>query len=81
MKHETCWASTDKALVEQWQSGCKGRCVLAEAFEETLQTSELRIFLEGLDATHEEPERIHSRGCWVTLFRVLFATLPSKRAR
>ena len=81
MKHETCRASTDKALVDQWQAGGKGRSELMAAVTAILQSSELLTFLEGLNATEEEPEPINSRGCWVMLCRTCLLTLPSSRAR
>ena len=81
MRLETCWASTDKALTQEWQSGLKGRRRLVAAVEAILQAPELMDFLEGMDATDEEPETIHSKGFWVTMSRMMLLTLPSCRVR
>ena len=81
MKHETCWASTDRAIVQQWQSGAKGRRTLVASVEETMQSPELQDFLEGMDGTAEEPEAIHSKGFLVMLSRTFFLTVPSYRVR
>ena len=81
MKHETCRASTDKALVDLWQAGGKGRCALNAAITDTLQSSELQGFLESLDAMHEEPEPIGAKGFRVLLSRMFLLTLPSNRPR
>ena len=81
MKHETCWASTDKAIVQQWKSGRAGRRQLVRSVDETLATPELRMFLEGIDGTAEVPEPMSSRGFGTTLSRLFLFTLPSMRAR
>lgn len=79
MKYESTWTTTDKALVQQWQAGRKGRRHLVGCIEEILQGPELKDFLEGLDAEHEAPESLNSNGWLVALSRIFFLTLPDHR--
>ena len=81
MKHETCWSSTDKAIVQQWQSGRAGRRRLVHSVHETLAELELRMFLEGIDGTAEAPEPMSGRGFLTTMSRLFLFTLPDTRAR
>ena len=68
-------------MVDQWQSGRKGRDLLMAAIEEPLQSPELVDFLTGLDSTPEDPEQLSSKGFWVTVSRLLCLTVPTKRCR
>ena len=81
MRQETCWANTDKAIVQEWQAGTQGRRRLVTAAEESVQSPELRDFLEGMDPTNEEPEPMSSKGFLRTLSRTFFFTVPSYRVR
>ena len=81
MRYETCWASTDRAIVQQWQAGSKGRRALVAAMEESLYSPEMQEFLEGMDPVDESPEPLNSKGFLVTVSRSLFFTVPSSRSR
>lgn len=81
MRYESTWASTDKALVQQWRAGRKGRHHVVQSVLEILQGPELIGFLEGLDGENEAPEKLTSRGWLTTLSRVLFWTLPDHRVK
>ena len=81
MKHETYWANTDRALVDQWQSGRAGRLSLIAAIQETLRGPDLRDFLECMDAVCEEPEPFKSKSLWVTLSRLFLFTVPRYRIK
>ena len=81
MRHETCWASTDRAIVQQWQAGSKGRRALVAAVEESLYSPELKEFLEGMDPVHESPEPLNSKGSLVKASRLLFFSVPTYRSR
>ncbi|KAK9836640.1 hypothetical protein WJX74_005022 [Apatococcus lobatus] len=81
MRQETCWANTDKAIVQEWQAGPQGRRRLVAAAEESVQSPELRDFLEGMDPTNEQPEPMSSKGLLRTMARTFFFTVPSYRVR
>ena len=81
MKHETSWANTDRAIVEQWQSGSSGRRKLIEDICETLRSPELGDFLEGMDPTVENPPAMRSRGFLTLLSRLFLFTVPTYRVR
>lgn len=81
MRYETCWASTDRAMVTQWQAGSKGRRALVAAVEESLYSPEMQEFLEGMDLVDENPEPLNSKGYLVKLSRSLFFTVPGSRSR
>lgn len=81
MKHETYWANTDRALVDQWQSGRAGRLSLIAAIQGTLRGPDLQDFLECMDAVCEEPEPFKSKSLWVTLSRLFLFTVPRYRIK
>lgn len=81
MRYETCWASTDRAIVQQWQAGFKGRQALVGAVEESLYSPEMQEFLEGMDPVDENPKPLNSNGGLLTLSRLLFFTVPSSRSK
>ena len=81
MRQETCWANTDKAIVQEWQAGTQGRSRLVAAAAESVQSPELRDFLEGMDPTNEQPAPMSSKGLLKTLSRTFFFTVPSYRVR
>lgn len=81
MRQETCWSNTDKAIVQEWQSGARGRRRLVAAVEDSLHAPELKDFLEGMDPSEEKPEPINGKGRLATLARMLFFTVPSYRVR
>ena len=81
MRQETCWSNTGRAIVQEWQSGAKGRRRLVAALEDSLLAPELKDFLEGMDPSEEEPEPINSKGSLVTMARMFLFTVPSYRVR
>ena len=62
MRQETCWSNTDRAIVQEWQAGAKGRRRLVAAVEDSLHAPELKEFLEGIDPSEEGARTYQQQG-------------------
>ncbi|KAK9803523.1 hypothetical protein WJX73_002438 [Symbiochloris irregularis] len=79
LKHESLWSATDRAIVQQWPKGSKGRRRIIADIEDILSSPDTTDFLEGLDQEPLYADEINSRGCWTMLARLLCCALPPHR--
>ena len=81
LKHESMWSATDRAIVQQWFKGRRGRRNIMQVIEEILDSQEVVDFMEGLDIEPLYADTVSSAGVWAMLARVLCCALPARRIR
>lgn len=81
LKHESLWATTDRAIVQQWPKGARGRWSIIKVLEDILQSAEIMDFLDGVDIEPLYAEDISSRGFCTMLARLVCCALPPRRIR
>ena len=81
LKHESLWSTTDRAIVQQWPKGQRGRRAIIRVMEEILDSPELMEFMEGLDLEPLYADTITSRGWCTAIARLLCCALPARRVR
>ncbi|KAK9807188.1 hypothetical protein WJX73_005815 [Symbiochloris irregularis] len=81
LKHESLWSATDRAIVQQWPKGSRGKKRIIADIEDILSSPDTTDFLEGLDMEPLYADEIDSGGCCTTLARMFCCALPPHRIR